>query len=33
MKQQGLFTVVETEENNIVRTSLLAMVIIVAQPC
>ena len=33
MKQQRLFTVVETGENNIDRTSLFAIVIIVAQPC
>ena len=33
MKLQRSFTVVETEENNIDRTSLFAIVIIVAQPC
>ena len=33
MKQQRLFTVVETGENNIDRTSLFVIVIIVAQPC
>ena len=34
MKQQRLFTVVETgENNNIDRTSLFVIVIIVAQPC
>ena len=33
MKQQRLFTVVEIGENNIDRTSLFAIVIIVAQPC
>ena len=31
--QQRLFTVVETGENNIDRTSLFVIVIIVAQPC
>ena len=33
MKQQRLFTVVETGENNIDRISLFVIVIIVAQPC
>ena len=33
MKQQRLFTVVETGENDIDRTSLFVIVIIVAQPC
>ena len=33
MKQERLFTVVGREENNIDRTSLFAIVIIVAQPC
>ena len=33
MKQQRLFTVVETGENNIDRTSLFVIVIIVTQPC
>ena len=33
MKQQRLFTVVETGENNIDRTSLFVIVVIVAQPC
>ena len=33
MKQQRLFTVVGTGENDIDRTSLFVIVIIVAQPC
>ena len=33
MKQQQLFTVVGTRENNIDRTSLFVIVIIVVQPC
>ena len=33
MKQQRLFTVVETAESNIDRTRLFVIVIIVAQPC
>ena len=33
MKGQRLFKVVGTRENNIDRTSLFAIVIIVAQPC
>ena len=33
MKQQRLFTVVETGENNIDKTSLFIIVITVAQPC
>ena len=33
MKQERLFTIVETGENNIDRTSLFVIVIIVTQPC
>ena len=33
MKQQRLLTVVKTGENNIDRTSVFVIVIIVAQPC